>query len=284
MKNAGKILVTGATGNVGSLLIPNLANLGADVRALTRDETKAQGLKDAGVEVVVGNVELQKKLDGFRANAEADIDFKTAQDNEALRIKNTGVEERALKVGQRAPDFELSDFEGNQVSLAQLRANGPLALIFYRGLWCAYCNMEQLALQEIYPEIRKIGAQLAAITPGRNPLPADHPLAQVAAKLGVGPEGDGRTFPVLWDEGNRVADSFGLKHDFSDASRDMVMGVGLDMEEINGAEAGWTLPLASTYIIDKAGLIRHAVVTADWRIRTDPNDTLERLRQVAADQ
>ncbi len=41
----------------------------------------------------------------------------------------------ALKAGQRAPDFELPDFAGNQVSLAQLRADGPLALIFYRGLW-----------------------------------------------------------------------------------------------------------------------------------------------------
>jgi hypothetical protein len=47
--------------------------------------------------------------------------------------------------------------------------------------------MEQLALQEIYPEIRKIGAQLAAITPGKKPLPAAHPLAQVATQMGVGP-------------------------------------------------------------------------------------------------
>ncbi len=49
MAITGKILVTGATGNVGSLLIPNLTNLGVDVRALTRDESKAQGLKDAGI-------------------------------------------------------------------------------------------------------------------------------------------------------------------------------------------------------------------------------------------
>lgn len=80
-------------------------------------------------------MELQKKLDGFRANFETDIRRKTNLDNEALRVKNVGSEERALKAGQRAPDFELPDFEGNQVSLAQLRADGPLALIFYRGLW-----------------------------------------------------------------------------------------------------------------------------------------------------
>ncbi len=63
MLKSGKILVTGATGNVGSLLIHNLINLGADVRALTRDETKAQALKDAGVEVVVGDLEQPHTLD-----------------------------------------------------------------------------------------------------------------------------------------------------------------------------------------------------------------------------
>ena len=78
---------------------------------------------------------LQSKLDGFRANFEADTDRKTILDNEALRVKSIGAEERALKVGQQAPVFELPDFAGNQVSLAQLSAEGPLALIFYRGLW-----------------------------------------------------------------------------------------------------------------------------------------------------
>ena len=56
----GKILVTGATGNVGSLLVPNLISLGADVRALVRNGSKAQGLKDLGVELVVGD--LDKRL------------------------------------------------------------------------------------------------------------------------------------------------------------------------------------------------------------------------------
>jgi alkyl hydroperoxide reductase subunit AhpC len=142
--------------------------------------------------------------------------------------------------------------------------------------------MEQLALQEIYPEIRQIGAQLVAITPGKHPLPTAHPLAQVAVQLGVGPAGEGRTFPVLWDEGNRVAEIFGLKHDFSDATRELYRAAALDLEAINGAEAGWTLPLAATYIIDTARMIRHAVVTADWRVRPEPHDTLTRLKQVLA--
>ena len=35
MANSGKILVTGATGNVGSILIPILTNLGADLGVLS---------------------------------------------------------------------------------------------------------------------------------------------------------------------------------------------------------------------------------------------------------
>ena len=63
MRGSEKILVTGATGNVASLLIPALTSLGADVRALVRDESKAQGLEDAGIEVVVGDLEKPHTLD-----------------------------------------------------------------------------------------------------------------------------------------------------------------------------------------------------------------------------
>ena len=63
MENSGKILVTGATGNVSGSVITNLVSLGAAVRALVRDESKAQGLKHAGVEVVVGDLEKPKTLD-----------------------------------------------------------------------------------------------------------------------------------------------------------------------------------------------------------------------------
>jgi len=59
----GKILVTGATGNVSSGLIPNLTAMGANVRALVRDESKAQGLRDAGVEVVIGDLNKPETLD-----------------------------------------------------------------------------------------------------------------------------------------------------------------------------------------------------------------------------
>ncbi len=63
MASSGTILVTGATGNVGGGLIPKLIAMGATVRALVRDESKAQGLRDAGVEVVIGDLDKPETLD-----------------------------------------------------------------------------------------------------------------------------------------------------------------------------------------------------------------------------
>ena len=68
MSNNGKILVTGANGNVSSALITNLVDKGASVRGLVRDESKGQSLKDSGVEIAIGNLNdqdsIEKALEG----------------------------------------------------------------------------------------------------------------------------------------------------------------------------------------------------------------------------
>jgi uncharacterized protein YbjT (DUF2867 family) len=63
MANVGKVLVTGATGNTGSGLVPALRSAGVDVRAFVRDESKAQPLKDAGAEVVVGDLDRPETIE-----------------------------------------------------------------------------------------------------------------------------------------------------------------------------------------------------------------------------
>jgi uncharacterized protein YbjT (DUF2867 family) len=50
-----RILVTGATGRLGQLLLPRLLARGATVRALTRDATRAAGLRAQGAEAAIGD-------------------------------------------------------------------------------------------------------------------------------------------------------------------------------------------------------------------------------------
>jgi hypothetical protein len=45
----------------------------------------------------------------------------------------TGIAEKALKVGDAAPDFTLPDALDNPVGLGGLLADGPLIVNFYRG-------------------------------------------------------------------------------------------------------------------------------------------------------
>ena len=59
-----KILVTGATGNTCSILIPALIGAGQEVRAFVRNEEKAQSLKDAGAEIYVGDLDQEDTIDG----------------------------------------------------------------------------------------------------------------------------------------------------------------------------------------------------------------------------
>ncbi len=64
------ILVTGATGNVASVLIPALLADGQQVRALIHDESKAGPLKDIGVEVITGDMEKPESLDAAVAGVD----------------------------------------------------------------------------------------------------------------------------------------------------------------------------------------------------------------------
>ena len=41
----------------------------------------------------------------------------------------------ALRVGERPPDFTLTDASGKSVSLADYRGKKPVVLVFYRGYW-----------------------------------------------------------------------------------------------------------------------------------------------------
>ena len=82
-------------------------------------------------------MKLQEKLDAFRKNFEKQVP------PEALEImhratddlRNSGIMDRAVKVGDRAPDFTLKNSSGREISLSRLLSKGPVILGFYRGRW-----------------------------------------------------------------------------------------------------------------------------------------------------
>ena len=85
---------------------------------------------------------LQERLDEFKKSFESGAPPYNAP-REAIEkmhrataeLEASGIENRALKVGDRAPSFRLFNQNHVQVSSADLLQQGPLVVSFFRGHW-----------------------------------------------------------------------------------------------------------------------------------------------------
>jgi len=83
-----KILITGATGKVGSRLVPRLIAKGHDISILVRDAGKASGLAELGAKPIVGDLydagTLPAAVQGMDSVIHLAALFRTLNDNEGI--------------------------------------------------------------------------------------------------------------------------------------------------------------------------------------------------------
>jgi peroxiredoxin len=206
---------------------------------------------------------LAEQLNGITESIPAEI---------AGRIK-TGVDEvttsgvaPGLAVGDKAPDFTLTDAVGKQVRLADLLAEGPVVVTFYRGEWCPYCNLQLRALQDALPEITATGATLVAISPQA----PDHALTMT--------EKHDLAYPVLSDVDQSVSEAYKVRFDVTGELEDLQVNVFQNDPALQNADGRRSLPVPATFVIDRQGIVRFAAVDADWRVRVEPADVIAALK------
>ncbi|MEZ5199572.1 MAG: SDR family oxidoreductase [Bacteroidales bacterium] len=103
-----KILVTGATGTIGSFVVENLQKANADFIALVRSEEKAKSLNDKGILTVIGDLE----------------------DIESLRNAMSGIDKLFL-LSVTSP--ESPKLQGNAVKVAKEKGIKHIVKISARG-------------------------------------------------------------------------------------------------------------------------------------------------------
>lgn len=211
---------------------------------------------------------LQAKLDERRNNFEASA-TQDKIDVYARGIEDTaqsGVLEAMKREGDLAPTFQLPNPKSEQVSSQSLLEDGPVVLIWYRGGWCPYCNIQLASYQALLPEIKALGAELVAISPE---IPDQSLSTQEKNEL---------NFHVLSDVNNTVAREFGVVYTVHD---DVLNFLGDKLEEHQG-DGATELPLAATYVIDRNGRIAFAHADKDYRVRAEPAEVLTVLRELQA--
>lgn len=179
-------------------------------------------------------------------------------------LRRSGMAERALRAGAKAPDFELSDHEGKPVASSKLLEQGRLIVCFIRGRWDPFCCCQMEALNEFVSNYEKAGASLVAISP------------QTVQQSYFMHDQHQLYFPLLSDAGNGVARQFGLVYRVPEEQQAIYRRVFVNLPNANGDES-WELPIPATYIVDRDGTILCASADADYTVRPEPAEILKRL-------
>jgi peroxiredoxin len=209
---------------------------------------------------------LAQQLDELTSKLRSMVpaDRLTTIDRAVEELKASGLAERALKTGDRAPSFELPDGDGMRWRSEDLLRSGPLVIVFYRGRWCAYCNTQLAALQQIHSQLAASGASLVAISP------------QTQKHSYMTRDMHHLRFPVLSDSGNQVTRAFGIVYRVSPEMQRLYEGIMTKLPGYNG-DKSWELPMPATYVIRRDGAVAASWVEADWRKRPEPEAILGNL-------
>lgn len=205
-----------------------------------------------------------KMAEGRKANP----DFMKGVDDIISEAKAFQHGANAIKIGQKAPNFELPNPEGKSISLDFLLDKGPLIIAFYRGNWCPYCNLELRALQECLSDIHALGATLVAISP------------QVPDGSMTKDEISEMEFIVLSDQDAKVASQYGVAWEVPEFLLEhMRVDRNLDLEKINNGNAS-ILPIPATFVLGTDGVVKWNYVNVDYRTRAEPKEIIEVLKNL----
>jgi peroxiredoxin len=210
---------------------------------------------------------LREELDERRLNMRRFVPKPTQAINDRVieEFRANGLAGRALKPGDRAPEFSLPDVNGKPVSSADLLANGPLIVTFLRGRWCPFCCATVEAWQETLFAVKSKGANLLVISPM---MSKQGDFMRDQHKL---------MFPILSDSANKVAEQFGVAYTVPDYQQELFKTVFINLPFING-EDSWTLPLPATFVIAPDGIIKYAFADPDYTLRAEPAEVLQASR------
>jgi len=158
-----------------------------------------------------------------------------------------------LLIGEMIPMQELTDVKGGAIDIGKVISQKPTILVFYRGGWCPYCNMQLSGLQEIEKELIGLGYQVVAVS-------TDKP-DNLQSSIDKGH----LTYTLLSDADLSLAKKMGIVFKAPIAYHKF-------LPETSGEKnTDMLLPVPSVFILNKNGEIRFEYIEPNFKERISPN-------------
>lgn len=186
-----------------------------------------------------------------------------------LLVVKIGVaaDEPGLSVGTIAPDFSESVSDNENIVLSELYAKSPVVLVFYRGGWCKFCNIQLQEYQQRIEDFKSAGIEVIAVSIDSKETAADYKEKQQLDFNVIGnPQGDLiKDYNVTFYVPRNLARKY--KHEFN-----------IDLYAASGREDG-LIAVPATYVINTEGLIVYSEADINYRVRPKIDDVLEAAKQ-----
>ncbi|UKB83282.1 AhpC/TSA family protein [Chryseobacterium sp. MEBOG06] len=179
-------------------------------------------------------------------------------------LKTKSIEQKSIQIGEKIPEFSLPNAYGEMIDSSEILKKHKMILVFYRGGWCPYCNLELNFLQKNLPGISNKNTVLVAISP-QSP---GHSLTMA--------ERNKLEFEVLTDFNNAFAEKLGIVFQLQDFVIPCYQDLGINLSDYNKNENN-TLPVPAIFVVDKDRVVTYKFLDANYMNRVDMEKLLQAL-------
>ncbi len=167
-----------------------------------------------------------------------------------------------LLIGEKLPNTNLRDAQGKTILLSEVLKIKPTVLVFYRGGWCPYCNLQLSGLVEIEEDILALGYQIVAISPD------DFKNLQTTV------EKDSIKYKLLSDPNGKFIQEIGI------AFKTPTMLKGFIATKGQKGETSDLMPVPTVMIVDKEGVLQFEYINPNYKERISGEMLLAVLKTI----
>jgi peroxiredoxin len=157
-------------------------------------------------------------------------------------------------IGSHVPAVSMHTLDGMAAPLQDVVRDKPTIVVFYRGSWCPFCNLQLSQLNGIQDQLKALGYQIIAVTPDQ---PIDIKKTLDKNKL---------TYTIYSDSDFAAINAFGVGYRVPAEIVEKSRGYGIELPPLPD-RSGAGLPVPAVFIIDANGVIQFSYANPDYRIR-----------------